>query len=58
MWMTWKCAVVDIPLGGSKGGVICDPHHLSPREQERICRGFIRQLSGPSARWSTCRPLM
>ena len=33
-WMTWKCAVVDIPLGGGKGGVICDPHHLSMREQE------------------------
>lgn len=45
MWMTWKCAVVDIPLGGSKGGVICDPHHLSSREQEQICRGFVRQLS-------------
>jgi glutamate dehydrogenase (NAD(P)+) len=45
MWMTWKCAVVDIPLGGSKGGVICDPHHLSAREQEQICRGWIRQLA-------------
>ena len=45
MWMTWKCAVVDIPLGGSKGGVICDPHHLSGREQEQICRGFVRQLA-------------
>lgn len=45
MWMTWKCAVVDIPLGGSKGGVICDPHQLSSREQEQICRGWIRQLS-------------
>jgi glutamate dehydrogenase (NAD(P)+) len=44
MWMTWKCAVVDIPLGGGKGGVICDPHHLSPREQEGICRGWIRQV--------------
>lgn len=44
-WMTWKCAVVDIPLGGSKGGVICDPHHLSMREQEAICRGWIRQLA-------------
>jgi glutamate dehydrogenase len=52
MWMTWKCAVVDIPLGGSKGGVICDPHNLSMREQENICRGWIRQLSrdiGPLA---------
>jgi len=45
MWMTWKCAVVDIPLGGGKGGVICDPHNLSPREQEQICRGWVRQLS-------------
>ncbi|HSA94819.1 MAG TPA: Glu/Leu/Phe/Val dehydrogenase [Acidobacteriota bacterium] len=45
MWMTWKCAVVDIPLGGGKGGVICDPHDLSPREQERLCRGWIRVLA-------------
>jgi len=52
MWMTWKCAVVEIPLGGSKGGVICDPHHLSLREQELICRGWIRQIArniGPLA---------
>ena len=45
MWMTWKCAVADIPLGGGKGGVICDPHNLSAREQEQICRGWIRQLA-------------
>jgi len=45
MWMTWKCAVVDIPLGGGKGGVVCDPHNLSPREQEQICRGWVRQLA-------------
>lgn len=44
MWMTWKCAVVDIPLGGGKGGVICDPHNLSDREQEAICRGWVRQI--------------
>ena len=45
MWMTWKCAVVDIPLGGAMGGVICDPHNLSTGEQERLCRGWIRQLA-------------
>jgi glutamate dehydrogenase (NAD(P)+) len=45
MWMTWKCAVVDIPLGGAKGGIVCDPHGLSQHEQERLCRGFIRQIA-------------
>ena len=45
MWMTWKCSVVDIPLGGGKGGVICDPHNLSLREQEHLCRGWIRQIA-------------
>ncbi|HHX62612.1 MAG TPA: Glu/Leu/Phe/Val dehydrogenase [Epulopiscium sp.] len=44
MWMTWKCAVVDIPLGGGKGGIVCDPRILSEREQERLCRGYVRQL--------------
>ena len=44
-WMTWKCAVVDIPLGGGKGGVICDPHNLSLKEQEQICRGWVRQMA-------------
>lgn len=45
MWMTWKCAVVDVPLGGAKGGVVCSPHNLSAREQERLCRGYIRQTA-------------
>jgi glutamate dehydrogenase len=45
MWMTWKTSVVDIPLGGGKGGVICDPHNLSAFEQEQICRGWIRQIA-------------
>lgn len=44
MWMTWNTSVVDIPLGGGKGGVICDPHDLSKREQEQICRGWVRQV--------------
>jgi len=44
MWMTWKTAVADLPLGGGKGGVICDPHNLSESEQERLCRGWVRQV--------------
>jgi glutamate dehydrogenase len=43
MLMTWKSAVVDLPLGGSMGGVACDPHDLSAGEQERLCRGWVRQ---------------
>ncbi len=44
MWMTWKCAVADIPLGGGKGGVAVDPATLSVGEQERLCRGWIDQI--------------
>jgi glutamate dehydrogenase (NAD(P)+) len=43
-WMTWKTAVVDIPLGGGKGGVICNPKEMSERELERLSRAFIRQV--------------
>ncbi len=43
-WMTWKTAVVDIPLGGGKGGIICDPKALSPAELERLSRAYIRQV--------------
>ena len=43
-WMTWKCAVLDLPLGGSKGGVICDPKKLSKGELERISRAYIRGI--------------
>jgi glutamate dehydrogenase (NAD(P)+) len=52
MWMTWKCAVLNLPLGGGKGGIVCDPSTLSLGEQERMCRGFIRQifeLIGPNS---------
>ncbi len=44
-WMTWKTAVVDIPLGGAKGGVICDPRHLSQTELERLSRGYMRNIA-------------
>src|SRR5580700_10768895 len=43
-WMTWKCAVVNIPFGGGKGGVICDPSVLSPSELERITRRYTAEI--------------
>ena len=43
-WMTWKCAVADIPLGGGKGGVIVDPSTLSNGEKERLVRGWVQQM--------------
>jgi glutamate dehydrogenase (NAD(P)+) len=43
-WMTWKCAVVDIPYGGSKGGIICNTKEMSQREIERLSRGYIDQI--------------
>ena len=45
MWTTWKTAIVNLPLGGSMGGVICDPHRLSASEIERICRAWIRRVA-------------
>ncbi|GLV57813.1 glutamate dehydrogenase [Dictyobacter sp. S3.2.2.5] len=52
MWMTWKCAVVDIPFGGAKGGVICDPHQMSRGELERMSRRYATEISilmGPNS---------
>ena len=43
-WMTWKCAVADIPLGGGKGGIIVDPSTLSVAEKEKLCRGWVDQM--------------
>src|SRR5487761_836353 len=45
MWMTWKCAVVGIPFGGAKGGVICDPKIMSSSELERMTRRFATEIS-------------
>jgi len=52
MWMTWKCAVVGIPYGGAKGGVICDPHQMSHSELERLSRRYATEISiimGPNS---------
>jgi glutamate dehydrogenase (NAD(P)+) len=51
-WMTWKCAVADIPLGGGKGGVIVDPSTLSVTEKERLCRGWVDAI------WKNIGPRM
>ena len=44
MWMTWKCAVVNIPYGGAKGGIICDPRKLSLKELERLTRRYVSEI--------------
>jgi len=43
-WMTWKCALMDLPLGGAKGGVICDPKQMSVGELQRLSRAFVRAI--------------
>jgi len=45
MWMTWKCAVVNIPYGGAKGGITCDPKHMSKGELERMTRRFAYEIA-------------
>ncbi len=44
MWMTWKCATVNIPYGGAKGGIICDPKHMSAGERERMTRRYTSEI--------------
>jgi glutamate dehydrogenase (NAD(P)+) len=46
MWMTWKCALADVPFGGAKGGVTCDPTTMSPKELEGLTRRFATELEG------------
>jgi glutamate dehydrogenase (NAD(P)+) len=46
MWMTWKCAVMDLPFGGAKGGVAVNPKALSPGEKERLTRRFTQEIRG------------
>ncbi|MDD2470609.1 MAG: Glu/Leu/Phe/Val dehydrogenase, partial [Methanocorpusculum sp.] len=43
-WMTWKCAVLNLPLGGGKGGIICNPKEMSKGELERLSRNYIRAI--------------
>jgi glutamate dehydrogenase (NAD(P)+) len=43
-WMTWKCAVVNIPFGGGKGGIVCDPSKMSKGELERLTRRYVADL--------------
>lgn len=43
-WMTWKCSVVELPLGGGKGGIICNPKELSETEKERLARAYMRSI--------------
>ena len=57
-WMTWKCAVTNLPFGGGKGGVICDPSLMSPSEIERITRRYTAELFdfiGPEKDVLKCR---
>ncbi|WP_297552652.1 glutamate dehydrogenase [Thermococcus sp.] len=51
-WMTWKVAVVDLPYGGGKGGIIVDPKKLSEREQERLARSYIRAVYDVIGPWT------
>ncbi len=44
-WMTWKTAALDLPLGGGKGGVVCDPRKLTDQEKERVARGYMRAVA-------------
>jgi glutamate dehydrogenase/glutamate dehydrogenase (NAD(P)+) len=57
MWMTWKCAVADIPYGGGKGGIICNPKEMSDGELERMTRRYAYAIATLSVHTPTSRPL-
>jgi hypothetical protein len=43
-WMTWKCSLIELPLGGAKGGIICSPREMSAGELERLSRGYVQKI--------------
>ncbi len=56
--MTLKCGIVNLPYGGGKGGIVCDPRQMSIHEVERLSRGYVRAISqfvGPKQRYSSTR---
>ena len=58
MWMTLKCGIVNLPYGGGKGGIVCDPRQMSIHEVERLSRGYVGAISqfvGPNKRYSSTR---
>ena len=55
IWMSLKCGIIDLPYGGGKGGIVCDPRDMSFSELERLSRGYVGRSAKLSARQKTCR---
>lgn len=58
IWMSLKCGIIDLPYGGGKGGIVCDPRDMSFRELERLSRGYVRAISQIVGPTKTCRHRM